>query len=212
MPAAGRRSILFFLLAMPLLLLGWQWVALLINGFSADLGANPVEKTIRDLGLWGLRILLLALAVTPAITLLKKRWPAVRQLAVHRRMIGLFAFAYILLHLSIYFWLDQDLSLRALWADVLKRWYITLGMAGFVVLLALAVTSTIGWQRRLKRGWKRLHRLVYAAAILGVLHFLFLVKARDPEPVIYGGILAALLLARLPLATWKHHLVPARNA
>ena len=193
-PLPVRRWLVFTALALPALWLGWQWGQLLGGGWSAALGANPVEASIHQLGIWGLRILLLTLAVTPAV-----RWLGWRWLGPHRRMIGLFAFAYIAAHLALYLWLDLNLSLAALWADVVKRWYITLGMAGFALLLPLAITSTRGWMKRLGRRWSLLHRLIYPAVLLGVLHYAFLVKARDPEPLVYGAILLVLLAVRLPV-------------
>ncbi len=109
-------------------------------------------------------------------------------------MIGLYAFFYVTLHLTAYVGLDQFFDLAAIWADVVKRVYITIGMAAFLLLLPLAVTSTKGWIRRLGgKRWQRLHRAVYAAGILGVIHFYMMIKADFREPIVYGAILAVLL-------------------
>jgi sulfoxide reductase heme-binding subunit YedZ len=117
-----------------------------------------------------------------------------------RRMLGLFAFFYACLHLLTYAWIDQGLDWQGIVEDVIKRPCITLGFAAFVLLVPLALTSTRAMMRLLGRRWQTLHRAVYATAILGVLHYLWLVKADLREPLIYAGILAALLLARLPFA------------
>jgi sulfoxide reductase heme-binding subunit YedZ len=120
-------------------------------------------------------------------------------------MLGLFAFLYACLHLLAYLWLDQFFALGAIVEDIVQRPYIAVGFAAFLLMVPLAVTSTKGMVRRLGRRWKTLHRAVYAVAILGVLHFLWLVKADVSEPAVYGLVLAILLLLRLPfdrLARW----------
>ena len=160
--------------------------------FTGGLGANPIEATNRFCGEWALRFLLIALAVTPARELFG--WSA---LARFRRMMGLFAFFYVFLHLSSYVVLDQFFHWPSIWEDIVKRNYITVGMVSFVLLLPLAVTSTKGWVKRLGgRAWKRLHRLVFPAAVLAVVHFYMMVRVDTREPLIYGAILALLLAVR----------------
>lgn len=162
-----------------------------------NLGANPVEELIHRCGIWGLNFLLVTLAITPLRMLSGKVW-----LLRLRRMFGLFAFFYILLHFLIYAGLDQRFNIRAIFEDVLERPYITLGMTGLLLLIPLAITSTNSWMRRLGRRWQKLHRLVYVIAILGVWHFYWQVKLDIREPLIYIGILAVLLGFRV-VVSWR---------
>jgi methionine sulfoxide reductase heme-binding subunit len=172
----------------------FAWLVWLV--FAGGLGANPAETMNRFLGDWALRFLLLALAVTPARGL--TGWGTVM---VFRRMIGLFAFFYVTLHLLSYVVVDQTLDWPTIWADIVKRQYITVGMITFALLLPLAVTSTNGMVRRLgARRWVRLHRLVYAAGIGGVFHFFMMVKADLREPMIYAAVLSFLLGYRIYVA------------
>lgn len=171
---------------------------LIYSGFSGALGANPLETITHETGQWALRLLLITLAVTPLREVFG--W---NRLIQFRRMLGLFAFFYLCLHLSTYVVFDHFFDLRGIVEDVLERPYITLGMSAFLLLLPLAVTSTNGWIRRLGRNWQRLHRLVYLAAIVAVAHFLWLVKADLREPLIYAAILAALLTFRLLPERWR---------
>ena len=173
-------------------------VVLIYGGFSGALGANPLETITHETGQWALRLLLITLAITPLREVLG--W---NRLIQFRRMLGLFSFFYLCLHLSTYVVFDHFFDLRGIVEDVLERPYITLGMCGFLLLLPLAVTSTNGWIRRLGRNWQRLHRLVYLAAIVAVAHFLWLVKADLREPLIYAAILAALLTFRLLPERWR---------
>jgi sulfoxide reductase heme-binding subunit YedZ len=166
---------------------------LVAGAVAGDLGANPVEAITHTTGDWALRLLLLTLAMTPLKRLIGRPWP-IR----FRRMLGLFAFFYAALHLLTYLWLDQGFDGQAIIEDVVKRPYITLGFAAFVLLVPLALTSTRGMVRRLGRRWQTLHRAVYAVGILGVLHYLWLVKADLLEPALYALALAVLLAARLP--------------
>ena len=152
------------------------------------LGANPVEKVQDTLGIWGLRFLLLTLAVTPLRVL--GGWP---RLLLFRRMLGLFAFAYIALHFLWYLFVDQAIDWAQLLADVAKRPYITAGFTAFLLLVPLAATSTQGAMRRLGRRWQSLHRLVYPAAVLGCVHYWWQVKADIREPLLYASIAALLL-------------------
>lgn len=153
---------------------------------------NPVEFLTRGTGTWALVGLLVTLAASPLRQI--SGWAGVMRV---RRLLGLFAFAYAVAHLLLYVWLDQGLEVAAIWRDVLKRPFVTAGMAAFVLLLPLAITSTDGWMRRLKRRWGQLHRLVYPAAALAVLHYLWLVKKDLSQPLLYALALAVLLGWRL---------------
>lgn len=168
----------------PLLWLVW-WVA---NG---DLGPNPVEFLEHYSGDWSLRLLLAALAPTPL-----RLWTGRAAVLGIRRLLGLWAFFWICLHFSIYLTFDLEWSVRLLGEDLRKRTYITLGFTAWLLLVPLAITSTRGWQRRLGPRWRRLHRLVYPAALLGAFHYLWLVKADVREPLVYLGILTVLLAMR----------------
>ncbi|MFO0582842.1 MAG: protein-methionine-sulfoxide reductase heme-binding subunit MsrQ [Anaeromyxobacter sp.] len=160
---------------------------------TGGLGANPIEAILNRLGFWTLTLLVASLAATPLNALLGISWPLRA-----RRMIGLWAFAYATLHLLFYVAVDQGLDVGLLAADVAKRKFMTVGFAAWLLLVPLAVTSTDGWVRRLGfRAWKRLHRLVYAAAALGVVHFVWRVKADLRLPLAFGAVLAVLLAARL---------------
>ncbi len=162
---------------------------LMMRGFANDLSANPVEFIIRYLGDWALRFLLLALAVTPVR--LATGWNEVARL---RRMMGLFAFTYVVLHLLAYTGLDQGFDLAGLWNDVMKRIYITVGMAAFVILIPLAATSADAMIRRLGGArWRALHRLAYPAGVLAVIHYFLMIKAGYQQPTVYAVILAVLL-------------------
>jgi sulfoxide reductase heme-binding subunit YedZ len=169
--------------------LAWLvWLAL-----NQQLGPNPAEAMNRFLGDWAFRLLLVALAVTP-LRLLTGNATVVR----FRRLLGLFAFFYLALHLASYVAVDQFFDWKAIWNDIVKRTYITLGMAGFVILLALAATSTKGMIKRLGgKGWNRLHKGVYLAGALAAVHFIMMRKGFQLEPLVYAGILALLLAARL---------------
>ena len=176
-----------------LCLLPAAWLVAGLTGWEpAALGANPVEKIQDTLGVWGLRLLLVTLAVTPLREL--GGWP---RLLAFRRMLGLYAFFYVALHFLFYLFVDQALDWRQLLADVAKRPYITLGFTALLLLVPLAVTSTRRAMRRLGRRWQKLHRLVYVATILGCVHFWWQVKADVREPLIYAAITALLLGWRL---------------
>jgi len=166
--------------------------ALLLKGLIAgDLGANPLERVTDVTGQWGLRLLLLTLAVTPLRRLTGWAW-----LQRFRRMLGLFVFFYITLHFLTWVWLDQELAWANIVADIVKRPYVTVGFTAWLLLLPLVVTSTRGMMRRLGRRWQRLHRAVYPIAVLGVLHYIWLVKADLLEPLIYASLLGILLAVR----------------
>ncbi len=191
---SGRQLAAIKLLVFVLCLLPALQLAL---GWRADaLGANPIETITRASGEWTLRLLLIGLCVTPLRRITGLHW-----LVRLRRMLGLFAFAYAAAHFMTYLWLDQFFDWRAIAADILERPFITVGFAAFVLLLPLAATSNAFAIRRLGgRRWQALHRSVYAIAIMGVVHFWWLVKADVLAPLVYALILAALLGAR---AWWR---------
>lgn len=184
-------------------------LAWLVGQFAAGgLGANPIEATNRFLGDWGLRFLLAALAVTPLRDL--TGWAAVMRF---RRMLGLFAFFYVCLHLASYVALDQFFAWGEIWRDIVKRRYITVGLIAFALLVPLAVTSTKRMIKRLGgRLWTRLHMLVYAAAVLAVLHFFMMVKADIREPLVYAAVLAVLLGYRVVARLRRRPAVALRRA
>lgn len=168
-------------------------VVLTARGWQGRLGVNPVETVTHATGSWTLRFLLLALAITPL-----RRWTGWRELIRFRRMTGLFAFFYAVLHLLTYVWLDQFFDWNAMVRDVARRRFITAGALAFLAMAPLAATSTPGWIRRLGgQRWQRLHRLVYAAAAAGVVHYWWLVKSDIRWPAFYGAAAAIALLARL---------------
>jgi methionine sulfoxide reductase heme-binding subunit len=171
-------------------------VPLVTLGFQAarsSLGADPVAIALNRLGLLALIFLIASLAVTPLRLLFGWTWPA-----RIGRMLGLLAFFYALLHFATYLAIDQRFDWPVLWADITKRKFMVVGFAAFLLLLPLALTSTDASVRRLGfRRWKALHRLVYVAAVLAVVHFLWRVKLDIREPLIYALVLAALLLVRV---------------
>jgi sulfoxide reductase heme-binding subunit YedZ len=155
---------------------------------GVSLGADPVKVMLHTCGRWTLNFLMITLCMRPLTELTHSVfWLR------FRRMFGLFAFFYVLLHLSVYLLLDQSGQLSALWQDIIKRPYITIGMLGLLLLIPLAATSTAKAQRRLGRRWTRLHRLIYVVAILGVWHFWWQVKKDIHEPLLYACGLTILL-------------------
>jgi methionine sulfoxide reductase heme-binding subunit len=181
-PGAWLKPVVWVVCAAPLVWLLWAVAAELRDGGSV-LGADPGEAVVHHLGEWGLRLLLLALAVSP----LRRRlgWPPLGSV---RRLIGLFAFAYLLLHALAYLWFLAGFDWRAILEDVVERAYITAGALGLACLIPLAVTSTRGWRVRLGARWSRLHRLVFVAAGLGLVHLWWLSKGG------YGAALAYLVI------------------
>ncbi|MEE4184600.1 MAG: protein-methionine-sulfoxide reductase heme-binding subunit MsrQ [Gammaproteobacteria bacterium] len=174
------------------------WMCLLAFGLAGDgLGPDPIEATQDFVGIWALRLLLATLALTPLRQLTGWLW-----LFNLRRMTGLFALFYASLHFLNYIGPDQGLDLAAIIEDITERTFITVGAVALGGLLLLGITSTQGWQRRLRRNWQRLHRFVYIAAGLAVWHFWWQVKSDYTEPLVYALILAALLAAR-PLLRWR---------
>lgn len=170
----------------PLAMLGYRvW--------TDDLGANPISFVTNTLGDWTLRILLASLAMTPLRILFGLTWPITL-----RRLLGLFAFAYVCLHFAVWSVLDFFFDWPRMWADIIKRPYITVGMLALLSLTPLAATSTTGMIRRLgARNWKRLHRLAYVAGICGVLHYLWLAKVGVTDPYWYAAALAIVLGVRV---------------
>jgi sulfoxide reductase heme-binding subunit YedZ len=170
----------------PVFRLGWK-------AYAGLLGANPIEVITHSTGDWTLIFLLITLAVTPVRRVTGQIW-----LIRYRRMFGLFAFFYACLHFTTYIWLDKFFNVHEMLADIAKRKFITVGFAAFLLLVPLALTSTSGWIRRLGgKRWQALHRLIYASAILGVFHYLWLVKADVRRPVEYGAVLGVLLGYRM---------------
>lgn len=165
-----------------------------LEAIQGRLGANPIERITHHTGWWGLTLLLATLAITPLRRI--TGWNGAIKL---RRLIGLFAFFYVVLHFLTYIALDLFFDWSTILEDIAERPYITAGFIAFVLLIPLAATSTTGAIRRLGRRWQQLHRLVYVAAGLGVLHFFWRVKADTREPLVFAGVLALLLLLRLPV-------------
>ena len=171
---------------------------------GGDLGVNPVETITNYTGIWTLRLIAISLAVSPL------RWlTGWNRIIQYRRMLGLFAFFYGSLHFLTYFVLDHSLVFAGLWDDVVKRPYITAGFTAFVLQIPLAITSTQGWIRRLGgRRWNLLHRLIYATALLAVLHYWWKVKLDTSSPALYAVIMATLLGARVWKALAKRRSAP----
>jgi sulfoxide reductase heme-binding subunit YedZ len=175
----------------------FPFLSLVLGAFGIaqfDLGANAVERIQDTLGQWGLRFLVITLAITPL-----RDWFDAPELIQLRRMLGLYAFFYVLAHFLTWLILDQGLYWPGVLEDIGKRPFITIGFLALVLLIPLAVTSTNGMMRRLGKRWKSLHRLVYVITLLGVWHYWWQVKADIREPLIYLSITAVLLGWRL----WK---------
>ena len=172
-----------------LLPLAW----LLFDAVTGNLTANPIQAVEQRTGRYALYLLIASLACTPLYNVsgwsVPLRW---------RRPLGLYAFMYALIHFLTFLGLDYGFDLGLIWADVAKKRYIIVGASAFVILLMLALTSTKGWQRRLKKTWVRLHRWVYAAGSLVIVHYVWSVKADTRVPLAWGAVLALLLLLRLP--------------
>jgi len=196
------KVVLFAACLVPILLLAPGLWMLATSGYSPALTANPIEYITHYTGDWTIRFLLFTLCVTPLRKILNQP-----KLVRYRRMLGLFAFFYVCLHFLTWFVLDKFFSFPEMWADIVKRRYITVGMLGFAMLIPLAITSTAGWVRRLGFAqWQRLHRLIYFAVLAGVIHYYWLVKSDVRLPLMYGAMLAILMLYRF--AIWKK--APAR--
>ena len=181
----SAKTLVFCLCLVPALVLVWDSV-------TGGLSVNPIEDITHRTGDWALRFLLLTLAVTPF------RWlSGWNEVIRYRRMLGLFTFWYASLHFSTYIVFDHFFDIRSIADDVIERKYVTAGFLGFVLMLPLAVTSTQGWIRRLGKRWSVLHRLIYVAAVAGVVHFLWLVKLETSEPLVYAAVLSGLFLVRV---------------
>ena len=189
------KPLTFIACLVPFLLVGGD-----LFGISGALGANPVEEIQDRFGYWGLRFLLIALAVTPLRQLSGWNW-----LTGFRRMLGLFAFFYVLMHFLTWLILDQGMLLSAILEDIVERPFITIGFAAFLILLALAATSTSGMRRRMGRNWQRLHNGVYLAAVLGVWHYWWQVKLDGSDPAIYAVILSLLFAYRIRQRKLRQH-------
>ena len=185
--SAGKfgKPVLFIVCLIPLAIQ-------LVGIFTDSLGANPIEAVTRRTGDWALRILLITLTVSPL-----RRLTGWNNLVKYRRMLGLFAFFYVCVHLSIYITLDKFFDFAEILDDVIKRPFITAGFTAFILLVPLAITSTNKMIERLQYRWILLHRLIYIIAMLAVLHFWWMVKADTREPAIYAMILVGLLGIRL---------------
>ena len=180
------KAVVFLICLAPLGVLIWE-------AFTGNLSSNPTQFLEHATGDWTLRFVAITLAVTPLRSILKQP-----QLIRFRRMFGLLAFFYGCCHFAVYLTFDQVFDLHGIWADVLKRRYITVGFTGFVLMIPLAITSTAGWVRRMKyKRWQALHRLIYVAAIAGVIHYYWLVKSDVRLPLMYGAMLAVLLIYRV---------------
>jgi sulfoxide reductase heme-binding subunit YedZ len=180
------KVVVFALCLVPLAILIWR-------GFHNELGANHIEFITHATGDWTLRFLILTLAITPLRKILHQP-----QLIRFRRMLGLFAFFYVCLHFATWIGLDKFFDWSEMWKDVQKRRFITVGFAGFILLIPLAITSTAGWIRRLGgKRWALLQRAVYLTAILGVIHYYWLVKSDVRKPLQYAWIVGILLAWRV---------------
>lgn len=191
----------FIASALPLL-----WLVAGAFGLAGvSLGADPIARILHELGLWGLRFICITLAVTPLRWIFNLPW-----LLMLRRMLGLFAFTYVLLHFLTWLILDQGLYWAGILPDIAKRPYITIGFLAFLMLIPMAITSTQGWMRRLGKRWQTLHKLIYPIALLGVWHFYWQVKKDVTEPLIYLGIVAVLLGYRVWHSRQRRNAAAAR--
>jgi len=170
----------------------WPLLSISINIFQDTLGANPIEFIERHFGKWTLIFLCLTLSMTPL-----RRITNISQWILYRRMLGLFVFFYASIHLLCYIALDYHFDWVDIKNDIIKHRYVLVGFLGWLLLLPLAITSSDKMIRKLKANWKLLHRLIYVIAILGVLHFIWLVKKDITEPLIYAAIISILLILRL---------------
>jgi sulfoxide reductase heme-binding subunit YedZ len=195
------KVVVFVVCLVPLGIIVWE-------GFHGGWGPNPTQFLEHATGDWILRFLAITLAVSPARKIL-----GLPQLIRFRRMLGLFAFFYAFVHFSLYLGLDQMLDFHGVWADVIKRKYITVGFTGFVLMIPLAITSTAGMVRRMGfRRWQMLHRAIYVSAVAGVIHFYWQVKSDVHIPLEYAAIMAILLGWRLYVWFSERGRKPAQGA
>ena len=189
------KPVLFILILFPSLLWAYQFV-------TGNLGVNPIEKLMDELGLMALRLIIITLMITTLSNI-----KPLKSIVVLRRMIGLFAFYYVCLHFSTYIVLDHFLDMQFIIQDIIKRPFITFGFISFLFLIPLASTSTNNMIKRLGfKLWKKIHYLIYPVAILASMHFYVLVRADKTEPVIYMGIIILLLLHRIYKRLTRHQL------
>jgi sulfoxide reductase heme-binding subunit YedZ len=180
------KTITWILCLLPLVVLAYR-------GLTGGLGANPISYVTNWLGQWTFRLLLVGLALTPLRIVTGLSWPVLL-----RRLVGLFTFFYASLHFLVWILIDHYFNWGQMLADLVKRRYITVGMAALLLLIPLAITSTNGMVKRLGgNAWRRLHRLVYLIGLLAALHFLWLAKGFRPDAFLYAGILGLLLGVRL---------------
>ncbi|WP_293935812.1 sulfite oxidase heme-binding subunit YedZ [Iodobacter sp.] len=179
------KPILFIACLLPLL-----WIAI-----ATGQAVNPIEFLTRQTGTWALNFLMITLSITPL-----RRLTGYGKLLLYRRMLGLYVFFYAFIHAFTFFVFDHGLDPAAIWHDVIKRPFVTVGFLAFLLLIPLTATSNQAAIKKLKRQWQKLHKLVYLIASLGVLHYLWLVKKDLTTPLIYAGILAILFLMRTPFA------------
>jgi sulfoxide reductase heme-binding subunit YedZ len=185
---------------LPLAYIAWKFL-------HDALGVNPIRELEIETGLWALRLLAVTLAVTPVRQMFGWNW-----LAKYRRMLGLFTFFYASVHLSMWVGVDWFFAWGDMWHEIVKHKYILIGMATWLIMVPLAITSTKGWVRRLGKRWTKLHRLVYVAAITGTIHYLWAVKKDTFFPVVYLALFALLLVYRLISARRKSRRVqPVRS-
>ena len=169
------------------------------GALNQQLGPNPVEAMIRGFGDWGIYFLLIGLSVSPARKIFKLNW-----LIQYRRMIGLFAFFYVCIHFTSYIWFEQFFDVQEIIKDIIKRPFITIGFVCFLMLLPLAITSTNGMMRRLKKNWLRLHKLVYPISILALLHYFMMTRADYLVPGFLLLVLSVLLAYRIVRSIKSH--------
>jgi sulfoxide reductase heme-binding subunit YedZ len=175
-----------------------------LKGYQGNLGANPIEVITHSTGDWTIIFLLITLSITPL-----RRITGWQSWIKFRRMLGLYAFFYGMLHFTTWIWLDKFFDLHEMAADLTKRRFIMMGMTGLLLMLPLAITSTKGWIRRLGKRWQKLHKLIYASATAGVIHYYWLVKADVTKPLIYASILVTLFGIRALIARRKAAPKPA---
>ena len=185
------KPALFVACLLPLAYIGWKLT-------SDRLGANPIRELEIETGLWTLRLLAVTLAITPIRRAFGWNW-----LVKYRRMLGLFTFAYACVHLSMWVGVDWFFAWSDMWGEIVKHKYILIGMATWLIMLPLALTSTKGWVRRLGKRWTTLHRLVYLAAITGTVHYLWAVKKDTFFPLVYLAVFVMLLGYRVIVAMGK---------